>query len=235
MQRIRGFFKSTAVMALCCILCLCFCLRVFAKPQIVYQSASKTGNARVALTFDDGPHPRYTALILDILREYGVVATFFTVGVNVETYPKLIERAVAEGHEIGNHTYNHYHVPKLSDEALYQDIEACSNAVERVTGERPRLFRPPEGVCSDAVKSYCEREGMTIVMWSVDTRDWAHTPINEIYRNIRTNVKNGSIILMHDFIGKNSPTPQALRQVIPMLLELGYEFVTVSELLDDVD
>ena len=210
-------------------------LPISAKPQIIYQSASKNGRARVALTFDDGPHPRYTSKILDILKEYGVVATFFVVGINAETYPDLIRRANEEGHEIGNHTYNHYHVAKLSDQALREDIEACGNAIEKITGKPPKLFRPPEGVCSDAVKSYCDHEEMTIVMWSVDTRDWAHTPVNEIYQNVRKNTRNGSIILMHDFIGKNSPTPEALRQVIPMLLELGYEFVTVSQLLSEGD
>ena len=203
-----------------------------AAPQIIYQSASKNGRARVALTFDDGPHPRYTPLVLDILKEYGIRATFFCVGTNVETYPAIVKRAADEGHEIANHTYNHYHVAKLSDMALYEDIAACGDAIARITGSQPRLFRPPEGVCSEAVKSYCASEGMAIVMWSVDTRDWAHTPVPDICRNIRKNVKNGSIILMHDFIGKNSPTPAALRRVIPMLLELGYEFVTVSQLLE---
>jgi peptidoglycan/xylan/chitin deacetylase (PgdA/CDA1 family) len=107
--------------------------------------------------------------------------------------------------------------------------------LERLGGEKIRFFRPPEGVCTEAVKSYCEQNGMTIVLWSVDTRDWAHTPVGEICENVRKNAKNGSIILMHDFIGKNSPTPAALRRIIPMLQELGYEFVTVSQLLGEAE
>lgn len=227
----KRYFKIAVATVLFFVLLLQSAILSAAAPKIIYQSASKNGRARVALTFDDGPHPRYTPRVLDILKEYGVHATFFCVGTNVETYPAIVKRAVAEGHEIGNHTYNHYHVAKLDDMALYEDIAACGDAIARITGTHPKLFRPPEGVCSEAVKSYCASEGMAIVMWSVDTRDWAHTPVPDMYQNVRKNVKNGSIILMHDFIGKNSPTPEALRRIIPMLLELGYEFVTVSQLL----
>ena len=190
---------------------------------------------KIALTFDDGPHPFYTAEILDILKQYDVKATFFCVGSNAELYPELIEREIAEGHEIANHTYNHYHVSKLSGEALSKDILCCTKTLERISGRKIRFFRPPEGVCNEALKEICEQAGMTIVLWSVDTRDWAHTPINEICQNVKSNARNGSIILMHDFIGKNSPTPKALRQIIPMLQELGYEMVTVSQLVGEAE
>ena len=203
-----------------------------AAPPIVYQYASKSGRAQVALTFDDGPHPRYTREILDILEEFGVAATFFVVGENAEFHPELVRRAVEQGHEIGNHSGNHYHVAKMSPENLTEDIEGCNRLLEQIVGQKPTLFRPPEGVCNDFVKEICQKNHMTIVMWSVDTRDWAHTPVEEIYKNVRQNVKNWSIILMHDFIGQKSPTPAALRRIIPMLRELGYEFVTVSQLLE---
>lgn len=211
------------------------CFSVQAAPRIVYRYAGNTDGARVALTFDDGPHPLYTAQILDILKEYDVKATFFCVGSNAELYPELIQREISEGHEVANHTYNHYHVSKLSGDELCKDILCCSQALERLSGRKIRLFRPPEGVCNETLKEICEEVGMTIVLWSVDTRDWAHTPPHEICHNIKTNVRNGSIILMHDFIGKNSPTPNALRQVIPMLRELGYEMVTVSQLVGEAE
>lgn len=207
-------------------------LPTLADASIVYRHAGKEGDRRIALTFDDGPHPRYTKEILDILEEFGVEATFFVVGVNAETYPELIRRALEEGHEIGNHSYNHYHISELSAEAFARDLNACNAAIQRITGERAHLFRPPEGVCTDAIKSICSENSYTIVMWSVDTRDWAHTPVDEICRNVRENAKDGSIILMHDFIGKNSPTPAALRRIIPMLQESGFEFVTISQLLE---
>ena len=206
-------------------------MQIAAAPQIVYRHASSTGKKRVALTFDDGPHPRYTREILEILAEYGVPATFFVIGVNAETYPELIKREVAEGHEIGNHTYNHYHLSKLSAEAFEKDMQKCAQTVNRIIGREPILFRPPEGACSQHSKDFCEKNGYPIIMWSVDTRDWAHTPIDEIVENVKKNTKDGSIILMHDFIGKNSPTPVALRRIIPMLQESGFEFVTVSQLL----
>ncbi len=207
-------------------------LSVYATPQIVYRHTSKNGQKRVALTFDDGPHPRYTPEILDILAEYGVEATFFTVGSNAEYYPNIIAREKADGHEIGNHTYHHYHTVNVSGEKLQKDIIACSETLERLTGEHVHLFRPPEGVFNEDIKKLCSDKGYTIVMWSVDTRDWAHTSVADICKNVKENVKDGSIILMHDFIGKNSPTPAALRRIIPMLQESGYEFVTVSRLLE---
>ena len=215
-----------------CLLLTCSVIAVSAAPKIVFRHASTGGGKRIALTFDDGPHPRYTPEILDILAEFGVEATFFVVGTNAENYPELIRRELREGHEVGNHTYNHYHTAKMTGEMLRRDILACSEAISRITGERTTLFRPPEGVCNEDIKALCEAENYTIVLWSVDTRDWAHPTAAQICRNIRENTKNGSIILMHDFIGKNSPTPAVLRQIIPMLQESGYEFVTVSRLLE---
>ena len=220
-----------------CLACFFLCLTSLSThaARIVYSCSGGTDKPRVALTFDDGPHPRYTPEILDILKEYDVSATFFSVGSNAENYPHLIERICAEGHELGNHTHNHFHVAKLSAQQLCSDIESCQRVLERISGTQVHLFRPPEGVCTQDVKSYCEENGMTIVLWSVDTRDWAHTSVREICENVKSNVKDGSIILMHDFIGKNSPTPTALRRILPMLQELGYEFVTVSTLLGAAD
>ena len=207
-------------------------LSVNAAPQIIYRHTNGNGKKRVALTFDDGPHPRYTPQILDILSEFGVEATFFVVGSNAEYYPDIVKRELAEGHEIGNHTYHHFHTVNVSGEKLQRDIIACHKSIKRISGKDVHLFRPPEGVFNEEIKWLCSKQGYTIVMWSVDTRDWAHTPIPDICKNVMDNVKDGSIILMHDFIGKNSPTPAALRRIIPMLQESGYEFVTVSRLLE---
>lgn len=218
-----------------CALLLSFSVLPTHAARIVYSFAGGTAKPRIALTFDDGPHPRYTPQILDILGEYGVSATFFSVGSNAENYPHLIRRIHEEGHELGNHTHNHFHVAKLSREQLCADIESAQEVLERLSDTDIRFFRPPEGVCTEDVKSYCEQKGMIIVLWSVDTRDWAHTPLEQICENVRSNARDGSIILMHDFIGKNSPTPAALRRIIPMLQELGYEFVTVSQLLGEAE
>lgn len=224
--------KISAALAVLLALCLALPpLVTAASGEVVYRRTSTDGVKRIALTFDDGPHPRYTPEILDILAEYGVKATFFVVGSNAEYYPKLIARELQEGHEIGNHTYHHYHTAKTNATALKRDMAACTDVLLRQTGKAPSLFRPPEGVFNDEMKTFCAENGYTIVMWSIDTRDWAHTPICEIVKNVREHARDGAIILMHDFIGKNSPTPAALRQIIPMLQELGFEFVTVSRLL----
>ena len=229
---------SGTVRAALCLCCLFLLLNVAITPvaasveaEIVYRRTGSDGAKRIALTFDDGPHPRYTPEILDILAEFGVKATFFAVGSNASYYPHLILREEQEGHEIANHTYHHYHTNKTSAAALQRDIEACAELLLRQTGRRPTLFRPPEGVFNEEMKAFCAANGYTIVMWSIDTRDWAHTPINEMVKNVKEHARDGAIILMHDFIGKNSPTPAALRQIIPMLQELGFEFVTVSRLL----
>ena len=227
--KIKGHF---AIGLIACFLALSL-FRVSALPQVVYRYASSGGKKRVAITFDDGPHPKYTPQILDILAEYGVKATFFMVGSNVDYHPELVERVLAEGHEIGNHTYHHYHTVNMSSEVLIRDILACGETLSRFTGGKaPVLFRPPEGVFNEEIKALCKEKGYTIVMWSIDTRDWAHTPIPDMIAGVRANLRDGAIILMHDFIGKNSPTPTALRQLIPILQESGYEIVTVSRLLE---
>lgn len=228
-RAVRRLFAALLVGMLLALLSL----QTAAAPRVVYRYASGNGRRRVALTFDDGPHPKYTPQILDILAEYGVKATFFMVGSNAEYYPQLVKRVLAEGHEIGNHTQNHYHTVHMSNEELTRDILACSKTLSKFTdGTPPKLFRPPEGVFNEEIKALCSQEGYTLVMWSVDTRDWAHTPVPDIVANVRAHAQDGAIILMHDFIGKKSPTPTALRQIIPMLQGAGYELVTVSRLLE---
>ena len=189
------------------------------------------GKKLVALTFDDGPHPKYTAEILDILAEYGVHATFFVIGKNAKEHPDLVRRELAEGHEVGNHTEHHYHTGQIGVDTLRRDMEACDATLFAVTGQHPTLFRPPEGVENAAIRQTAEDMGYRTILWCVDTRDWAHNPAGRIVANVERNTTNGSIILMHDWIAEKSPTPAALRRVIPMLQASGYEFVTVSQLL----
>ena len=197
---------------------------------IVYQGQGD--ERRIALTFDDGPHPEYTAEILDILAEYGIRATFFVIGENVDLYPEVLQRTVAEGHEIGNHTQTHP-LKNLSGEQMEREISECESTICEWIDCRPRLFRPPGGIISQTVTALAEDHCYRVILWSVDTRDWAHTPVERITKTVLDEVGAGDIILMHDGIKSNSPTPQALRILIPILLERGYRFVTVSELLDE--
>ena len=190
-----------------------------------------TGNKKIALTFDDGPHPRYTPQILDILAEYGIKATFFEVGENVIYYSEVAKRVASEGHEIGNHTYTHPHIKNLNEEQLSEETRRCESAIKEVTGVKPKLFRPPEGVVDTAVKAWAGKNGYSVVLWSVDTRDWAGTSVDEMVKNVDSNVHSGSIILMHDYVSRRSHTIEALKKIIPLLIDKGYEFVTVSELM----
>ncbi|MBQ8381570.1 MAG: polysaccharide deacetylase family protein [Clostridia bacterium] len=186
---------------------------------------------RIALTFDDGPSTRYTGEILDILKEYGVKATFFTVGVNIEKAPDLLRRIVSEGHEIGNHTYSHPHLQKMDAATLAEELARTDALIRRVAGVSPTLFRPPEGVVTTSVKAAAQGGGYRLVLWSIDTRDWALNPVSDILQTVKREASDGDIILFHDWVAGRSPTPDALRQVIPWLIAEGYEFVTVGQLM----
>ena len=199
--------------------------------EMIYHSRHND-RMEIALSFDDGPHPRLTPVILKILEEYGIKATFFMVGENVGYYPAAA-RAVAEaGHEIGNHTFSHRKFGRLEEEELRREILSCEEAIASVSDSPVRFIRPPEGQMSDTMRRVIGASDYRVILWDVDTRDWAHTPPAEITRHILDTVQAGDIILMHDFIGYDSPTPEALRAVIPALLERGFHFVTVGELVE---
>ena len=186
----------------------------------------------IALSFDDGPHPSYTPEILANLDEYGVTATFFMVGENVKYWPDVAESVIAAGHEVGNHSYDHSRLSSLGESGVREQIARCEEAIASVGEYRPHLLRPPEGRLSQTVRRLSRELDYRIILWDIDTRDWAHTPPEKISQNILDNVQAGDIILMHDYIGHDSPTPAALRLVLPELIARGYRFVTVSELID---
>lgn len=196
----------------------------------VYRYKKNEGN-RIALTFDDGPHPVYTEKILDILKKYNVKATFFMIGENVINYTETALRVKEEGHEIGNHTVKHLTARKSSPAELMQDMLECSRIIREKLGYEASIMRPPEGALVDAVMTTCSELDLSVILWNVDTRDWAHSPPRKIYDTVINNTDSGDIILMHDYIGKSSPTPEALELIIPKLIESGYVFVTVSELI----
>ena len=186
---------------------------------------------KIALTFDDGPHPRLTPKILEILDKYKVKATFFTVGLNVHYYPETFEEIVAHGHEIGNHTYTHPHVSRIDTSALKDEIVRCEEEIYEHGEYKTKLFRPPEGMIDNGVTSLLKELDYKVILWDIDTRDWDHTPAKTIADMIVKKVSSGDIILMHDYISYNSPTPEALEIFLPILIEKGYQFVTVSELI----
>ncbi len=188
---------------------------------------------RIALTFDDGPHRQYTAKILDILEEFGVSATFFVIGENAEKNPGLIRRILCSGHEIGNHTFSHPDLIGISKENLKAELEKTEKVLWDLERYCPRLFRPPGGVYSDEIASAADQLGYCSILWTVDTKDWKGLPTETIANTILHSVKPGAIILCHDYVFGESHTPDALRIALPKLLDEGYRFVTVTELLTD--
>ncbi|CVK18609.1 Peptidoglycan-N-acetylglucosamine deacetylase [Sporomusa sphaeroides DSM 2875] len=188
-----------------------------------------TNQKVVALTIDDGPHKRVTPEILAILKDKKVKATFFVLGTNVENSPTILAQEVADGHEIGVHAYNHPSLPKLSDKKIEEEFEKAEAVILPIT-EKPTLFRPPGGAFNERVLRIAKQRGYQVILWSIDTRDWACPPEKKIIDAVFNEVKPGSIILMHD--GQYPiPTPHALGTIIDGLHERGYTFVTVSELL----
>ena len=185
----------------------------------------------IALTFDDGPHPKKTQQILDVLAKYNVKATFFVIGENAEKYPDILKKTYAAGHEIGNHTYDHKSIYKLSGDSVIGEVDKCTSVIESIINFSPSLFRPPEGFMDDTIARIVGDHGYKVILWKVDTYDWKGRAATDIYSNVTEHINCGDIILMHDYIWRVSYTPQALDMIIPTLLEQGYSFCTVSELI----
>lgn len=196
----------------------------------VYRSV-KTESKRIALTFDDGPHPYLTGRILEILDRYDVQATFFMVGVNVVNYPDAAREVIQAGHEVGNHTFSHDHMAKLSEAEVGRELGLCEDALEELCEYRPHLFRPPEGAVNAYIEHCTEDNDYALILWSLDTRDWENKNAEQIVDRVLSKIQAGDIILMHDYIGRHSQTPEALEILLPKLLAAGYEPVTVSQLL----
>lgn len=182
---------------------------------------------RVALTFDDGPHPYYTEQLLDGLKERGVHVTFFVTGEHAELHPDIIKRMYDEGHLIGNHTYSHIQLTRNNRENFKEELVKTSKVIQEITGDEVIYVRPPYGTWD---KKFEEELNMIPVLWTVDTLDWCSKSTSGIVNKIVTKVDDNDVILMHDYYA-TSVTAALL--AIDRLLEEGYEFVTVDEILFD--
>ncbi|WP_261300716.1 polysaccharide deacetylase family protein [Paenibacillus andongensis] len=199
----------------------------------LYYAGPEQGK-QVALTFDDGPDNHFTSQILDLLKKNNVKATFFIVGEKAKANPEVVKRIVNEGHVIGNHSWDHSNFTKMSTEEMNQQISKTQDELNAIVGFRPTLFRPPYGALNNAEVMAISSMGLSIIDWSVDTRDWAGTSTQQILKNVKKELKPGGIILQHCAIGKKeslSNTVNALEQMIPLLKNEGYTFVTVPTLL----
>ncbi|WP_285397992.1 polysaccharide deacetylase family protein [Lysinibacillus sp. fls2-241-R2A-57] len=192
----------------------------------------KTDEKVIALTFDDGPHKKYTPDILDILSKYNAKATFFIVGENAEKNPELALRVYEEGHELAIHTYTHPLRTNVSK--LMKEIKQSHATIFGITGYSPVLFRPVKGQYTDAMIDAIVKEGYKVVMWSwhLDTFDWKNPGEKRIVNTVLKGAKPGSVVLFHDGGGNREQTVRALKIILPELEKQGYKFVTISELLD---
>ena len=183
----------------------------------------------VALTFDDGPDPHYGPLIARLLKQKGVTATFFVIGFRVRQHPEVLRELVADGFEIGNHTYDHKRLPDLKPHEIANELRLCDRDIATVTGLHPHLMRPPGVQFDDKVLEIDKALGYVTVSWTVGARDYGEEPPQSfIEERVLSRTRNGSIILLH----QTSPqTLAALPAIIDGLQRRGFRFVTVSAML----
>lgn len=191
--------------------------------DFVYGKYSDNNSKMIALTFDDGPNYN-TNKVLDILGKYNTRATFFVLGSKIKGNEYILKRIVDNGNEIGNHTYSHFLLTRYGEDIIRREIENTNNLIFDVTGEYPKLFRPSYGSYNNKIKNI---SNMPIIIWNIDTLDWKYHSSKRIVNRVINKVKDGDIVLMHDVY---SSTSNALDILIPILLDSGYSFVTVSEL-----
>ena len=180
----------------------------------------------VALTFDDGPHKTLTPRLLSILKDNDVKATFYVLGSRVEREPLILKKALLEGHAIGSHSYSHQNLSTLSEEQVISEIKRTQDVIEMATGQKPTTLRPPYGAYNDIVLRNADAP---IAMWSVDTLDWKNRNSQIVTQTVKENVKDGSIILMHDI---HQTTVDSVQGIIDALKQEGYTFVTVDQMLE---
>ena len=195
------------------------------KQTDIERQKEDTGIRKVALTYDDGPDPVYTRELLAVLKEEDVRATFFLLGQEITGQEEIVREMYADGHILGNHTYSHVDLAGLTEAEALEQLRKTNETIAACTGEYPQYFRPPFGRCSESVN---EKMPMLMIMWTLDTRDWECQDTGRIVENVVQNVKENDIILMHDGY---ETTVEATRQIIPLLKEKGYTFVTVEELM----
>jgi polysaccharide deacetylase family sporulation protein PdaB len=189
----------------------------------------------IAFTFDDGPDPKSTPQILDLLNKYQAKATFFVIGNRIDRFPEVVQREAAEGHEVANHTYNHiYFTRKINSSTISNEIVNTKKKITDVTGKTCRWFRPPGGFYDETIVNIARQNGYTVILWSwhQDTRDWSSPGVKKIVNKVLDNARNGDIVLLHDNVRGSTQTIQALEKILPELSKRGFRMVTLSELME---
>jgi peptidoglycan-N-acetylglucosamine deacetylase len=183
----------------------------------------------IAMTFDDGPSPETTPRLLDILKQRNIKATFFMIGQNAQANPTIVQRILAEGHEIGNHSWTHPQLSKLSDDRVTEEITKTQTAIKNACGYTPVLLRPPYGAITARQKDWIEKQfGLSVIIWSVDPFDWKRPGASVIEQRILAGARPGAIVLSHDI---HKQTVDAMPATLDALAAKGFKFVTVSQLI----
>lgn len=183
----------------------------------------------IALTFDDGPVTSNTTRVLNMLKKRNIKATFYVLGPRVKNNPTLMRRMVAEGHEVGNHTWTHGKLTNMSDSMVRSELKRTENAIIAATGVKPRTMRPPYGALLTRQRNMIFNEfGYPTILWDVDPQDWKKPGLSVIRNRIVSKTKAGSIVLLHDL---HSSSVDAVPSTVDALLRKGYKFVTVSQLI----
>jgi len=183
----------------------------------------------IAMTFDDGPSPETTPRLLEILRQRNIKATFFMIGQNAQANPAIVQRILAEGHEIGNHSWTHPQLSKLSDDRVTEEITKTQTAIKNACGYTPVLLRPPYGAITARQKEWIEKQfGLSVIIWSVDPFDWKRPGASVIEQRILAGARPGAIILSHDI---HKQTVDAMPATLDALAAKGFKFATVSQLI----
>lgn len=193
----------------------------------VGKAVAEEGSKKIALTFDDGPHPYYTEQLLKGLKERGVRATFFITGQNVVAYPEIVKEIYEGGHLIGNHTYSHTQLTSRNADAFKRELIKTNEVIKEVTGEDTIYVRPPYGSWN---KEFEKELNMFPVLWTIDPLDWCSSNVSCIVNTVCSKAGENDIILMHD---QYKTTVTAALAIVDELMKEGYEFVTVDELLFD--
>ena len=198
------------------------------QPQITFNSVHVEG-PYIALTFDDGPNPTLTPKLLDLLAAHHMKATFFVIGQNAADHPDILRRAVREGHEIGNHSWSHPNLAKMSDEAARRELQKTEDAIVAAIGKKPTLMRPPYGSITANQKRWINNEfGYRIIIWDVDPLDWKRPGPSVVTSRILKETRPGSIVLAHDI---HPPTIEAMVATFNQLDAKGFKSVIVSDLI----
>ncbi len=192
-------------------------------------NSKNTDEKIIALTFDDGPDPEVTPILLDVLKKHNSVATFFCIGQKVNNYKEIVQSITKYGHIIGNHTYYHSHYfDLLSATRMRKEIDLTNNDIYKITGLRPKLFRPPYGVTNPSLAKALKRTMMTSIGWSLRSLDTVKSK-DQVMEKLKQNTKSGDVVLFHD---TRKYTPELIDEYIGWLDQNGYKIVSLNQLFN---